>query len=283
MGRKKWRTPAGIEFELSFDVCNQSEFNCKSGKCISISMHCNLINDCDDESDEENCTLISLHLDYNQEIPAIGLENNQSALVVYIDYLFLMIDDIFESSSLMYLHFGIGCTWKDYRIKVRNLKQKENHLDEKDKSKIWLPRFIIQRVNKDGYENEKGLEMVIVRNLTDGKPSDNLQLVAQIEYEGKDVEILFKQWYKTTLVCLNDYLSYFPFDEYNCEMKISLSAYSENVGFKFDATLDYTSTIIGNTNIYKIEKELDDNGNIVIRKDIQIKPHNQFLFKYINK
>lgn len=36
--------------------CTESEFRCDNGKCISSSWHCNGEYNCDDHSDEMNCS-----------------------------------------------------------------------------------------------------------------------------------------------------------------------------------------------------------------------------------
>lgn len=50
---------AGFQATRAFTEC---KFTCTSGKCLSLgSLVCNQENDCGDNSDEENCLLVTEH------------------------------------------------------------------------------------------------------------------------------------------------------------------------------------------------------------------------------
>ena len=47
-------------------LCNYDEFECDNGECVSENLQCNNIDDCGDNSDEENCGMyfIICNIDY---------------------------------------------------------------------------------------------------------------------------------------------------------------------------------------------------------------------------
>ena len=54
---------------MNLNSCNTEEFLCNNGECIPMSMRCNIEKDCIDESDEQNCNIVTLARGYNRKIP----------------------------------------------------------------------------------------------------------------------------------------------------------------------------------------------------------------------
>ena len=84
IGRRIWSIDdpdCGItkeDIEISVSRCEFGrEFTCNSGHCIDITKRCNNINDCDDNSDEEKCSLITIPKSYNKVKPPEPADQNQ--------------------------------------------------------------------------------------------------------------------------------------------------------------------------------------------------------------
>ncbi len=40
--------------------CSEGEFTCSDGRCIPLENRCNILRDCDDNSDEVHCDLVRI-------------------------------------------------------------------------------------------------------------------------------------------------------------------------------------------------------------------------------
>ena len=83
IGRRVWSVTdpdCGITKEVterSVSTCEFGrEFSCNSGYCIDINKRCNNVNDCDDNSDEEKCSLITIPKSYNKIKPPEPADQN---------------------------------------------------------------------------------------------------------------------------------------------------------------------------------------------------------------
>ena len=69
-GRQVWTVhepmcgqPPGVR-QLLLSVCGRGEFSCSDGTCIAISSRCDQQAHCTDSSDETNCKILALPVDY---------------------------------------------------------------------------------------------------------------------------------------------------------------------------------------------------------------------------
>ena len=63
--------PYNITLKLS--GCADDEFTCDDGQCIKMGDRCDQILDCRDDSDEENCQILTIKKGYNHVIPPFRL------------------------------------------------------------------------------------------------------------------------------------------------------------------------------------------------------------------
>ena len=66
------RSP-GIEYEreLKMSGCQDYQYTCNDGQCVSMNQRCNQLPDCRDESDEKDCEILVLKEGYNMRVPPI--------------------------------------------------------------------------------------------------------------------------------------------------------------------------------------------------------------------
>ena len=90
IGRHFWRVndpDCGITkevAEISVSRCEFGiEFTCNSGHCIDINKRCNNINDCDDNSDEDKCSLITIPKSYNKIKPPEAADQQNQPLPLF--------------------------------------------------------------------------------------------------------------------------------------------------------------------------------------------------------
>ena len=140
-----------VEVPLSFNACDEDEFNCRDGICIYITQRCDGKTDCPDKSDEIYCNMVEIDESYLRDMPAPPkVKASQSEIKVSVDILALQ--EISEVESFLALQFDFHMTWYDSRIFLNNLKEDSNlnTVNSEDKASIWIPEVTFYNtLNKD--------------------------------------------------------------------------------------------------------------------------------------
>ena len=140
----------GAEYttELKMSGCQEGNFTCSNGQCVSMIQRCNQLPDCWDHSDEENCNILVLEKSYNKNIPPIISENEKASVSISMDILKLV--DIKEEDYSIDIQFSITLKWKENRAKFQNLKNRTslNALKKEEIEKLWLPKVIYENTDQ---------------------------------------------------------------------------------------------------------------------------------------
>ena len=63
--------------ELKMSGCQDGNFTCNDGQCVSMDQRCDQLPDCRDMSDEENCKILVLEKSFNKNVPPIVSKNEK--------------------------------------------------------------------------------------------------------------------------------------------------------------------------------------------------------------
>ena len=238
-GDKNCNTGAEYVTELKMSGCQDGEFTCNDGQCVSVDERCNQMPNCRDESDEKNCQILVLKQGYNKNVPPINSDNPAVDVSVSIDLLALV--DIGEPDYSIEIQFEIMLKWREMRASYNHLKEADvlNALTEEDMKKLWLPEAIYE--NTDDKEStrlgefgagEWKTNVVVRREQKIGTPSGP-EVVDETElFLGSNNSMVMNQSYTHTFQCLYD-LSYYPFDTQVDQQKVQLTIF-QHVLFNSD-------------------------------------------------
>ena len=56
---------------MNLNSCSKDEFLCSNALLIPVARRCNIEKDCSDQSDEQNCNIVTLAEGCNRKIPLV--------------------------------------------------------------------------------------------------------------------------------------------------------------------------------------------------------------------
>ncbi|XP_064085616.1 serotonin-gated chloride channel mod-1-like isoform X1 [Macrobrachium nipponense] len=223
---------------LGLSICTTQEFMCTDGSCVHRSVRCNLLDDCLDRSDEENCTLVVLSEGYQNYKPppgaAFGIPLKISPEVNLVR--FSQIDDINLAFSM---EIEVALVWMDRNLYFNNLKSEEgkNQLSEKEVEAVWSPEIEFLNINDGRLQLLK--TGVYARQVAEPEPPVFTDVKMDTIYQPKSSRLVKRQQYYASFNCQFELFSY-PFDTQTCQIIIKLASADRKVIDLENATVTYS-------------------------------------------
>lgn len=148
LGRHAWKLlvpmcnkASGTMIEMSLSACGEKDYMCDSGQCIDLQARCDAKDDCDDETDEDNCSILEVPEGYRSFKPPKNVEEPNEPLKPEVQFQFirfLEIDDVLEAIQL---EFVVQLTWMETRFKYYNLDDDmyANMMSVDNVNQTWRP------------------------------------------------------------------------------------------------------------------------------------------------
>ena len=139
--------------------CNNTQFTCDNGQCVTMDERCDQIPDCEDESDELNCKILVLKKGYNKRVPPLGRTGGTARKLeqaeVNVSLIVFKVVAIEEEDHSIQLQFQINLEWKENRATYYNLKNESylNTLSQDEINLLWLP--LVVYLNTDQQETTR--------------------------------------------------------------------------------------------------------------------------------
>ncbi|XP_068203826.1 uncharacterized protein [Palaemon carinicauda] len=245
IGRHTWQVQSpfctnlvGDSVVLGLSICTTQQFMCTDGSCVHRSVRCNLLDDCLDRSDEENCTLVVLSDMYQNYKPppgqAFGIPLKIAPEVNLVR--FSQIDDLNLAFSL---EIEVALVWIDRNVRFNNLKSEEgkNQLSEEEVEAIWTPRIEFLNINDGRLQLLKS--GVYARQVGDPDPPVFTDVTMDTIYQPKSSRLVQRQQYYASFNC-QFYLFSYPFDTQTCQIIIKLASADRKVIDLENATVTYS-------------------------------------------
>ena len=205
LGNHEWRISNDTECfsgetevkTLSFSSCSDDEYTCDDGLCVDLVLRCDGKFDCDDSSDEFECTLLEENKAYKKILPPPPKDENGTKIEIEISIDVIYLEEIDEISSSVSFQYILQLVWFEGRVRYKNLKRKNlNLLQFEEISSLWIPRIIF-------FNTQNRLDSLldvktIVKVHTTGEPvlEKNLQV-----FEGSENPIDMSRFYRTSYTC----------------------------------------------------------------------------------
>ncbi|KAK3861928.1 hypothetical protein Pcinc_032156 [Petrolisthes cinctipes] len=217
------------KMQLLLSSCTlYEEFTCNDGTCIDVKKRCNLILDCSDHSDEEDCEKVLLPRNYHPRLPPpstvqlpfpLGLTLSISSVRKFCPNTFTVVID----TNLIFL-------WSDSRLTYKNLQSSHYDNTLPNTSQVWHPKVDI----KDGYYGavdltHHSMDIYILKEGYPIKKSHFMDSLKDKMYSGSYNRLQMNEKQIISFRChLN--LQMYPFDTQRCSIIISVQ--DLHVGFE---------------------------------------------------
>lgn len=199
-----------------------NEFTCSDGSCISIEKRCDIFKDCNDDSDEENCTLLKTVVGLREDPPLFHRYENGTAVNVTITV--SRIGSFNEMAMTFKTRFFIKIAWLDWRLVFANLKKSSenfNYLSNEDEKKIWLPGLIFGNSIIETNLKYDDFSTVFVSRKGNPAPNSMTELYENEIFKGEENPLVYKRTYELELSCTFQ-LEKYPFDYQICYIDVSI-------------------------------------------------------------
>ncbi|XP_076055612.1 uncharacterized protein LOC143033883 [Oratosquilla oratoria] len=229
IGRNSWKLEeplcgkaVGDIIHLSLSRCTRDEFMCSSGDCIAKWQRCNLLDDCIDSSDEEECHLLNFGNKYRNNQPPPN-DNTGQPLQLETMIKILRFSNINDKEMNLNIDLKITMSWFESRVEYRNLNNlsHNNVISNADMAQLWTPRLFFKNVHNG---QVKEMEPIITVEPTGPpKPYSFTQELLDQLYPGSSGKLYLQNQYVGTFSCRFELIKY-PFDEQDCTIELILSS-----------------------------------------------------------
>ena len=209
LGRHPWKIQGECDevVELKLTGCEEGEFTCDDGQCVTMEQRCDKVAHCGDGSDELDCRVLVQGKTYSKLLPPVPSPSNLTVPVT-ISLVLESVRKLDEVNHILEIQFQMQLEWyESTRMVYHNLKTDQNILTHEDVKSMWLPQIMI----KNSFEESR--QEAVVKVVREGvfvrSPFHILHEVD--EFQGPENRLVMKQNLHGRFHCSFNLLRY-PFD-----------------------------------------------------------------------
>ena len=269
---------ANSEIVLMLSKCQEFEFSCSDGSCISIDLKCNYVADCFDNSDENECSTLKEEGMERYDVGILDILTNEKKEIIKnpinISIDIHNIESIEEVNMRFTADFTVTAEWIDTRLTWNDLNHDVylNMPSEDAKRKFWIPKFVFGNSELNLQIPIDSKAKVLVKRKGTQRMADKYHLRETAYFLGSENPILLSRDFTLKFKC--DFnLQYFPFDTQSCMILINANNKVQNFVQLTPIHLEYIGPReLLNFDVIDWHAEIDTSESVVhIRNYITIK------------
>ena len=202
--------------------CGEDEFTCEQGSCVSMDLRCDGKKDCEDGTDETDCSRIRIFEGYNKKLIPLPLEG-QVKFYYNISINISKIISIDEIDGKFKTKMTIGRYWFNPQLTYLDLHKSDdkNDLTLDDKNLMWIPRTVFHNL-----ESGKGLQKtdkldvlrIIPNSVFEFERSEKTENKNARIFKGSNNGLSYQREFSVKWMCDFD-LAWYPFDSQICSFQ----------------------------------------------------------------
>ncbi|XP_047474147.1 uncharacterized protein LOC125028711 [Penaeus chinensis] len=207
------------KMQLLLTFCGKDLYTCNDGTCISMDGRCNQRTDCDDQSDEMNCSLIRIPAGYSNRLPPPTMYSDLLPIAFSINI--TSIREINLVSSTVTMDVVWQLRWADGRLRYFELHHDYRTNRLRDSQVVWKPEITLRDDTHSSVDKILHSDFLYVLRAGLPLPDDDTTISEDDEYKGSENILVQEQEVTLTVRCQFD-LQMYPFDQQRCAIVIKI-------------------------------------------------------------
>ncbi|XP_050706082.1 uncharacterized protein LOC126991371 [Eriocheir sinensis] len=215
------------EVELLLTSCHNDEYTCNDGSCIEKSRRCDLSVDCDDQSDEMDCSVVVVPEGYPEQLPPPTYKSTPLPILFALNI--TSVRKFSLASFTIEIDVNIRTQWRDRRLKYKNLLANSMANKLQEWTEVWTPRLEMEDGTQSPVEVMTHSQAAYVERTSRPLPDDDTTIREDVTYSGEANMLVFLDETTLTFKCHFE-LQMYPFDRQHCFMVFRIKDMKEELG-----------------------------------------------------
>ena len=227
LGVKEWnKTKGNVRLILHKKVEQPGNFCCDDALCIPSKLVCDTVQNCQDNSDEKNCSKIIFDRNYDNDTPPrpnsfIQVQDHRHYLKIVTRIEIIELISASQNLGKMSLFLKLTLNWYDTKLNLFFLDDDYNNNDINNnvEKKLWTPTIDYMYLKK----RRKVFRQLSIQKLSEPKMFGEINIHQPSElYEGSENSIRLEIYDRLDILCMFNQIKDYPFGDDSCYFDIYL-------------------------------------------------------------
>ena len=242
LGVKEWNGTKGkVRMILHKKVEQPGNFCCDDALCIPSTLVCDTVQNCEDNSDEKNCSKIIFDRNYDKNTPPrpdsfiVNVKDHHHYLKIETRIEIIELISVSQNLGEMSLFLKLTLNWYDSKLNSFFLDDDYNNNDINNnvENKLWTPTIDYMYLKK----RRKVFRQLSIQKLSEPKMFGEIHIHQPSElYEGSENSIRLEIYHRVDILCMFNQIKDYPFGDDSCYINIYLDG-NDNKWATFDPVI----------------------------------------------